>query len=76
MDADGLVADRLPGRVDAVYTTPSHQAPTGVVLANARRGAIGRLLELGFGLADEPALDDGLAELTAVLARLRRRRPR
>lgn len=37
VDADGLVVDHLPKRVDAVYTTPSHQAPTGAVLANARR---------------------------------------
>jgi GntR family transcriptional regulator / MocR family aminotransferase len=43
VDADGLRTDLLTGSaadVDAVFATPAHQFPTGVVLAPARRAAL------------------------------------
>jgi GntR family transcriptional regulator/MocR family aminotransferase len=45
VDADGLpVDDRLRG-FDYVYTTPSHQCPTGVTMPLARREALLRIAE-------------------------------
>jgi GntR family transcriptional regulator/MocR family aminotransferase len=40
VDHDGLVVDAIPPRVRAVYTTPSHQAPTGAALTLSRRRAL------------------------------------
>jgi GntR family transcriptional regulator/MocR family aminotransferase len=41
VDADGLDVDALArARIGAVYVTPAHQFPTGVVLAPARRTAL------------------------------------
>jgi GntR family transcriptional regulator/MocR family aminotransferase len=40
VDGDGIVASELPSRAKLVYTTPSHQFPTGV------RASLGRRLEL------------------------------
>lgn len=37
VDHDGIVVDAIPPRVKAVYTTPSHQSPTGATLALSRR---------------------------------------
>ncbi|WP_066910760.1 PLP-dependent aminotransferase family protein [Millisia brevis] len=42
VDDDGLVVDRIPNGVDAVYVTPPHQYPLGVPLTLDRRR---RLLE-------------------------------
>ena len=35
--ADGMVVEDLPSNARAVYTTPSHQAPTGAIMSTARR---------------------------------------
>jgi GntR family transcriptional regulator/MocR family aminotransferase len=40
VDRDGLVVDALPRGVRAVYVTPSHQYPLGVVMALPRRLAL------------------------------------
>jgi GntR family transcriptional regulator/MocR family aminotransferase len=40
VDHHGLVVDALPGRVRAVYVTPSHQYPLGVTMSLARRRAL------------------------------------
>jgi GntR family transcriptional regulator / MocR family aminotransferase len=40
VDLHGLVVDALPGRVRAVYVTPSHQYPLGVTMSLARRRAL------------------------------------
>jgi GntR family transcriptional regulator / MocR family aminotransferase len=40
VDHHGLVVDALPGRVRAVYVTPSHQFPLGVTMSLARRRAL------------------------------------
>ncbi len=40
VDHDGLVVEAIPPRVRAVYTTPSHQSPTGAALALPRRRAL------------------------------------
>ena len=40
VDHDGLVVEAIPPRVRAVYTTPSHQSPTGAALALSRRRAL------------------------------------
>jgi GntR family transcriptional regulator/MocR family aminotransferase len=41
VDADGIDVDALTrARIGAVYVTPAHQFPTGVVLAPARRTAL------------------------------------
>ena len=37
VDPDGLDPDLLPERLDLVCVTPSHQAPTGATMAEARR---------------------------------------
>jgi len=43
VDADGLPPDLLPRKLDAVFTTPSHQCPTTVTLPIERRHEILRL---------------------------------
>ena len=40
LDGDGLVVDRIPAGVKVVYTTPSHQSPSGVTMSLARRRAL------------------------------------
>jgi GntR family transcriptional regulator/MocR family aminotransferase len=40
VDRDGLVVEAIPARVKAVYTTPSHQSPTGAALTLPRRRAL------------------------------------
>ena len=40
VDHQGLVVDALPGRVRAVYVTPSHQYPLGVTMSLPRRRAL------------------------------------
>ena len=40
VDDEGLVVDRLPDQARLVYVTPSHQAPTGVVMSPGRRQAL------------------------------------
>jgi DNA-binding transcriptional MocR family regulator len=37
VDADGIVVARIPAEACMVYTTPSHQSPTGVTMSMARR---------------------------------------
>ncbi len=45
IDADGLVVDERLRAFDYVYTTPSHQCPTGVTMPLARREALLRLAD-------------------------------
>ncbi len=40
VDRDGLVVEALPTDIDAVFVTPSHQAPTGATMSMARRKAL------------------------------------
>jgi GntR family transcriptional regulator/MocR family aminotransferase len=40
IDGEGLVVDAIPPRARAVYTTPSHQSPSGVTMSMARRRAL------------------------------------
>ncbi len=40
VDHEGIVVDAIPARVKAVYTTPSHQSPTGATLSLSRRRAL------------------------------------
>jgi GntR family transcriptional regulator/MocR family aminotransferase len=42
VDGDGLIVERVPAHAKLVYTTPSHQFPTGAVMSFERRV---RLLE-------------------------------
>lgn len=37
VDDEGIVVDQIPTEVLAVYTTPSHQSPTGVTMSLQRR---------------------------------------
>lgn len=37
VDDEGIVVDEIPDDVAAVYVTPSHQFPTGVIMSMARR---------------------------------------
>ena len=37
VDSEGLVVDHIPPQARAVYTTPSHQAPTGAIMSTTRR---------------------------------------
>ena len=37
VDGEGLPPDRLPGKVDAVFVTPSHHSPTGATMPIDRR---------------------------------------
>ena len=40
VDGDGLPPDALPKRADVIFTTPSHQAPTGATMPLERRKAL------------------------------------
>ncbi|MDH3597980.1 MAG: PLP-dependent aminotransferase family protein, partial [Rhodospirillales bacterium] len=40
VDGEGIVVERIAGRCDGVYTTPSHQSPTTVTLPLERRVAL------------------------------------
>jgi GntR family transcriptional regulator/MocR family aminotransferase len=40
VDSDGIVVDRIPRNVRALYATPSHQYPLGVTMSLARRQAL------------------------------------
>lgn len=40
VDEAGLPPEGLPGRVDVVFTTPSHQCPTNATMPVARRAAL------------------------------------
>jgi GntR family transcriptional regulator/MocR family aminotransferase len=40
VDADGIVVDAIPSRARVIYTTPSHQSPTGATLSLPRRRAL------------------------------------
>jgi GntR family transcriptional regulator/MocR family aminotransferase len=40
VDADGIVVDAIPPRAKVVFTTPSHQSPTGATMSLARRRAL------------------------------------
>jgi GntR family transcriptional regulator/MocR family aminotransferase len=40
VDAQGLVVEEIPARVDIVYVTPSHQFPLGMPLSLLRRSAL------------------------------------
>ncbi|UXI67738.1 PLP-dependent aminotransferase family protein [Tahibacter amnicola] len=40
VDDEGLIVERLPRRVDAIYVTPSHQFPLGQAMSLARRTAL------------------------------------
>ena len=37
VDAEGIIVDQIPARARLVYTTPSHQYPTGVTMSRTRR---------------------------------------
>ncbi len=37
VDADGIIVDQIPVEACMVYTTPSHQSPTGVTMSMVRR---------------------------------------
>jgi len=45
VDAEGIVVDRIPTEACMVYTTPSHQSPTGVTMSMARRRELLRFAE-------------------------------
>lgn len=45
VDADGLPVDERLRQIDYVYTTPSHQCPTGVTMPLERRRALLQLAE-------------------------------
>ena len=40
VDGDGLVVESIPSKCDLIYTTPSHQFPTGVTMSLVRRKAL------------------------------------
>ncbi len=40
VDAEGIVVDQIPPQVKVVYTTPSHQSPSGVTMSLGRRRAL------------------------------------
>ncbi len=40
VDREGIVPELIPEGVEAVFVTPSHQAPTGVTMTMARREAL------------------------------------
>ncbi|WP_224815412.1 PLP-dependent aminotransferase family protein [Hasllibacter sp. MH4015] len=40
VDREGMRVDHIPDGVDAVFVTPSHQAPTGATMSMARRKAL------------------------------------
>ncbi len=40
VDAEGIVVDAIPPRAKVVFTTPSHQSPTGATMSLSRRRAL------------------------------------
>ncbi len=40
VDGEGIVVDQIPADVKVVYTTPSHQSPSGVTMSLGRRRAL------------------------------------
>lgn len=40
VDAEGIVVDEIPPRAKVVFTTPSHQSPTGATMSLSRRRAL------------------------------------
>lgn len=40
VDRDGMIVSKIPLGIDAVYVTPSHQAPTGVTMSMERRAEL------------------------------------
>lgn len=40
VDAEGIVVDEIPPRAKVIFTTPSHQSPTGATMSLARRRAL------------------------------------
>ena len=40
VDREGMLVDAIPPDVDAVFVTPSHQAPTGATMSMTRRKAL------------------------------------
>ncbi|RWR28927.1 PLP-dependent aminotransferase family protein [Sinirhodobacter populi] len=54
VDADGLDPDRLPPGLAAVFTTASHQSPTGTAMPEPRRRALlDRALRDGFAVIED-----------------------
>ena len=45
VDHEGLVVDQVPADVRMIYTTPSHQSPTGATMSLARRRALLEFVE-------------------------------
>jgi len=40
VDGEGIVVDQIPSNAKVVYTTPSHQSPSGVTMSLGRRRAL------------------------------------
>lgn len=54
IDAGGLPVDAIPQDVAAVFTTPSHQSPTGLTMPRDRRRALlDRALAQGFAVVED-----------------------
>ena len=45
IDTEGIVVSKIPEQTRLIYTTPSHQSPTGVVMSMARRQELLRFAE-------------------------------
>ncbi len=45
VDAEGIVVGQIPSRARVVYTTPSHQSPTGATMSMSRRRELLALAE-------------------------------
>lgn len=45
VDSEGIVVEQIPTQARMVYTTPSHQSPTGVTMSMARRRALLRFAQ-------------------------------
>ena len=45
VDSQGIVVDQIPTQALMIYTTPSHQSPTGVTMSLARRHELLRFAE-------------------------------
>jgi GntR family transcriptional regulator/MocR family aminotransferase len=45
VDSEGIVVEQIPTEARMVYTTPSHQSPTGVTMSMARRRELLRFAE-------------------------------
>jgi GntR family transcriptional regulator/MocR family aminotransferase len=46
VDSEGIVVEQIPTNARMVYTTPSHQSPTGVTMSMARRRELLRFAEI------------------------------